>query len=158
MHKHQDPMTGIRILEEQLAEGFVMKRVPFTDDIYMIKDNPFGGLRYTYAKLNKKNVEHLVSFDMNDPLNGKPCFCLYYGTQEHLRNKGLTVKFVEQAIALFKKELPKKFKPFYIEALVEKDIEASLGVATRLFGEKTTSGVCEHTGAKTDIWQVEYAG
>ncbi len=28
MHEHQNPMTGIRILEEQLAEGFVMQRVP----------------------------------------------------------------------------------------------------------------------------------
>jgi hypothetical protein len=158
MHEHQNPMTGIRILEEQLAEGFVMQRVPFTDNIYMIKDHPFGGLRYTYAKLNNKKVEHLVSFDMNEPLNGKPCFCLFYGTKEHLRNQGLTTKFVQQTIELFQKELPKKFKPFYIEALIEQDIDASLGVASYLFGEKTTSGVCERTGAKTDIWQVEYAG
>ncbi|MCC4791168.1 MULTISPECIES: hypothetical protein [Vibrio] len=158
MHEHQDPMTGIRILEEQLAEGFVMKRVPFTDEIYMIKDYPFGGLRYTYAKLDNKKVAHLVSFDMNEPLNGKPCFCLFYGTKEHLRGKGLTSKFVAQTIELFKKDLPKKSKPFYLEALVEQDIKASLGVASRLFGNKTTSGTCELTGAKTDIWQIEYAG
>jgi hypothetical protein len=156
MHEHQNPMTGIRILEEQLAEGFVMKRVPFTDNIYMIKDHPLGGLRYTYAKRDKKKVDHLVSFDMNAPFNGKPCFCLFYGTKEHLRNKGLTVKFIEQTIELFKKELPKKYRPFYIEALIEQDIKESLGVATKLFGEKTTSGVCERTGAATDIWQIEY--
>ncbi|ELB2184150.1 hypothetical protein [Vibrio parahaemolyticus] len=155
MHELQNPMTGIRNLESQLREGFVTRRVPFTDDIHLIKDKALGAARYTFARRHKNEVSQLVTFNGNQPLNGLPCFCLFYGTKEYLRGKGLTVEFVNTSIELLKKQLPKRSKPFYIEAMVEHDNEGSLAVARKLFGEPSDSGVDELTGTPTLIWQTK---
>lgn len=155
MHELQNPMTGISNLESQLKEGFVTRRVPFTDDIHLIKDKAFGEDRYTFVRRKKNEVSQLVTFNGNQPLNGLPCFCLFYGTKEHLRGKGATVEFVNTSIELLKRQLPKKSKPFYIETMVDHDNEASLAVAKKLFGEPCDSGVDELTGIPTIIWQTK---
>lgn len=53
MHELQNPMTGISNLESQLKEGVVTRRVPFTDDIHLIKDKAFGEDRYTFVRRKK---------------------------------------------------------------------------------------------------------
>lgn len=153
MHPAQDPMTGFKTLESAFSQGFRMKRVSFTDDIYYVKDKGLYKNRYTYARLNKLKVQQTVVLDENQPLNGIPCFCLFYGTLENLRGKGNTVAFIEQILTQFKKDLPKSYKEFYIESLIETDNEASLAIASKLFGEHSDEGVDELSGVQTRIWQ-----
>lgn len=154
MNEDQNPMTGFRTLELAFSQGFRMKRVPFTDDIFKEVDMALGAERYTYARLKKLKVQQLVVLNGNQPLNGLPCFCLFYGTLEELRGKGLTVAFVEKILEQFKKDLPKHYgREYYIEALVETDIEASLAIAAKLFGEPSHDGVDELSGMPTRVWQ-----
>lgn len=154
MLEEQNPMTGFRTLEQAFSQGFRMKRVPFTDDIFIEKDIALGAERYTYARLKKLKVQQIVVLNGNQPLNDLPCFCLFYGTLEELRGKGLTVSFIEKVLEQFKKDLHKRYgKEYYIEALIETDNEASLAIAAKLFGEPSHDGVDERSGVPTRVWQ-----
>ena len=154
MHEHQNPMTGFKLLEQAFSSGFRMKKVPGTEDLYLEIDMALGTERYTYARLSGLKVQQLVVLNGNQPLNGLPCFCLFYGTLEELRGKGLTKIFIKKVIEQFKKDLkPKYGKEFYIESLIETDNEASLAVAGKLFGESDHDGIDEDSGVKTRIWQ-----
>jgi len=154
MHEYQNPMTGFKTLELAFSQGFRMRRVPFTQDIFIEKDMALGAERYTYARLKKLKVQQLVVLNGNEPLNGLPCFCLFYGTLEELRGKGLTVEFLKQILEQFKKDLHKRYgKEYYIEALIETSNEASLAIASKLFGEPSHDGVDEFSGEPTRIWQ-----
>ena len=154
MHEDQNPMTGFKTLELAFSQGFRMKRVPFTKNIYIEKDMALGAERYTYARLNKLKVQQIVVLNGNEPLNGLPCFCLFYGTLEELRGKGLTVEFIQQMLEQFKKDLHKRYgKEYYIEALIETDNEPSLAIAAKLFGEPSHDGIDERSGEPTRIWQ-----
>ncbi|PLT24387.1 hypothetical protein [Pseudoalteromonas sp. MelDa3] len=154
MLEEQNPMTGFRTLEQAFSQGFRMKRVPFTDDIFIEKDIALGAERYTYACLKKLKVQQIVVLNGNQPLNDLPCFCLFYGTLEELRGKGLTVSFIEKILEQFKKDLHKRYgKEYYIEALIETDNEASLAIAAKLFGEPSHDGVDERSGVPTRVWQ-----
>jgi len=154
MLEDQNPMTGFRTLEEAFSQGFRMKRVPSTDDIFIEKDMALGAERYTYARLKKLKVQQTVVLNGNQPLNGLPCFCLFYGTLEELRGKGLTVPFIEEILKKFKKDLHKRYgKEYYIEALIETDNDASLAIAAKLFGQPSHDGIDEISGEPTRIWQ-----
>jgi len=157
MNELQNPMTGIKNLEMQMKDGFRTSRVPFTENINFIKDKALGYSRYTYVKLDKMNVEQLVTFNGNEPFDGLPCFCLFYGTKEHLRGKGKTVEFIKEVIEILTKELPRKYKQFYIETIVDHDNLQSLGVAKNLFGESSDKGVDESTGKNTIIWRTKFS-
>jgi len=154
MHELQNPMTGFKTLELAFSQGFRMKRVSFTDDIFVEKDVALGTERFTYARLNKLKVQQTVTLNGNQPLHGLPCFCLFYGTLEELRGKGLTTSFITQMLDQFKKDLHKRYgKEYYIEAHVETDNEASLAIASKLFGEPSDEGVDELSGKTNRIWQ-----
>jgi len=154
MHEDQNPMTGFKTLELAFSQGFRMKPVPSTDDIFLEKDIALGTERYTYARLKALKVQQLVVLNGNEPLNGLPCFCLFYGTLEELRGKGLTVPFIKQILQQFEKDLHKRYgNEYYVEALIETDNEASLAVAAKLFGESSHDGVDETSGIPTRIWQ-----
>jgi hypothetical protein len=154
MLEDQNPMTGFRTLEQAFAQGFRMKRVPFTDDIFIEKDMTLGSERYTYARLDKLKVLQTVVLNGNQPLNGLPCFCLFYGTLENLRGQGLTASFITKILEHFKKDLNKRYgKEYYVEALIETDNEASLAIAAKLFGKPSHDGIEELSGVPTRIWQ-----
>jgi hypothetical protein len=158
MLEDQNPMTGFKTLEQAFSQGFRMKSVPATDDIFIEKDMALGAERYTYARLNKLKVQQMIVLNGNQPLNGLPCFCLFYGTLEELRGKGLTVSFIDEILKLFKKDLDTRYgKEYYIEALIETDNEASLAIAAKLFGEPSHDGIDELSGVPTRIWQYKVA-
>lgn len=156
MHPDQNPMTGFKTLELAFSQGFRMKRVSFTQNTYFVKDNGSYKKRYTYARLDGLKVLQTVVLDENQPIDGVPCFCLFYGTLEELRGKGNTQKFIEQILEQFQKDLPRSYKEFYIEALIETDNEASLAIASKLFGEPSHEGVDEYSDVPTRIWQTKY--
>jgi hypothetical protein len=154
MHEDQNPMTGFKTLELAFSQGFRMRRVPFTDDIFIEKDMALGAERYTYARLKKLKVLQTVVLNGNETLNGLPCFCLFYGTLEELRGQGLTVPFIEKILEQFKKDLHKRYgREYYIEALIETDNEPSLSIAAKLFGESSHDGIDERSGMPTRVWQ-----
>ena len=154
MHEDQNPMTGFKTLESAFSQGFRMKRVPFTDDIFIEKDMALGAERYTYARLNNLKVLQIVVLNGNQPLNGLPCFCLFYGTLEELRGQGLTGYFIKKILEQFKKDLHKRYgREYYIETLIETDNEASLAIAAKLFGQSSHDGLDEHSGIPTRVWQ-----
>tara|TARA_Y100001936_G_scaffold238943_1_gene271330 strand:- start:993 stop:1478 length:486 start_codon:yes stop_codon:yes gene_type:complete len=154
LHVAQDPMTGFKTLEQAFATGWRMTRVPFTSDVFYEKDMALGAERFTYAKLNKLKVQQLVVLNGNQPLNGLPCFCLFYGTLEALRGKGLTIPFVKKCLEQFKKDLHKRYgRELYIEAFVETDNEPSIAVCRSLFGEPVKTATDQSTGQLNHIWQ-----
>lgn len=156
MKIEQDPMTGFKTLELAFSQGFRMSRVPFTDDIYFTLDKALGADRYTYARLNGKKVLQTVVLNGNEPLNGLPCFCLFYGTLEALRGSGVTLPFIEFVLNQFKKDLPRKVKSYYIETIVDNDNYPSLSIAEKLFGTKSHEGIDSHSQQKTIIWQKKF--
>ena len=155
LHLDQDPMTGFKTLELAFSQGFRMKRVSFTKDIYFVKDKGLYKNRYTYARLDGLKVLQTVVLDENQPLDGLPCFCLFYGTLEGLRGQGNTISFIEKILEQFKQDLPWVYKEFYIESLIEIDNKASLAISEKLFGELNNEGVDEKTGIPTRIWQIK---
>lgn len=156
MHEHQNPMTGFKLLEQAFSQGFRMRPVPGTEDLFLEIDNGLRSERYTYARLKGLKVQQLVVLDENEPLNGLPCFCLFYGTLESLREQGLTKPFIRQCLDQFKKDLRRHYGPrYYIESLIETDNEPSLAIAKKLFGEPSGEGVDEISGVPTKIWQFE---
>jgi len=153
LHPDQDPMTGFKTLELAFSQGFRMKRVSFTKDIYYVKDKGVYNDRHTYARLDGLKVQQMVVLDANQPLNGLPCFGLFYGTLEELRGQGNTVLFIQKILEQFKKDLPRRCKEYYVESLIETDNEASLAISAKLFGEPSHDGVDEKSGIPTRIWQ-----
>ncbi|MFM2483516.1 hypothetical protein [Celerinatantimonas yamalensis] len=156
MHPDQDPMTGFKTLELAFSHGFRMRRVSFTNDIFYVKDKGIYNNRYTYARLDGLKVQQIVVLDENQPLKGLPCFCLFYGTLEELRGQRNTVPFIEQILEQFKKDLPRRYKEFYIESLIEADNDASLAIAAKLFGKPSHDGADERSGIPTKIWQEKF--
>lgn len=155
MDYYQNPMTGFTTLEQAFSKGFRMKRVPFTKDIHFVRDEALGYYRYTYARLNKLKVLQTVVLNGKQELNNLPCFGLFYGTLENLRGTGVTVPFIEKSLTEFKKNISKKFSEFYIETSIDISNEASLAVATKLFGEPTVDSVDERTGEAIRVWQTK---
>lgn len=154
MHEHQNPMTGFKLLEQAFQQGFRMRPVPGIQDLFLEIDQGLRTKRYTYARLEDLKVQQLVVLDENEPLNGLPCFCLFYGTLESLRGKGLTAPFIRQCLDQFVKDLPPRYGAnYYIESLIEVDNEPSLAIAKKLFGEPSHDGADELSGASTRIWQ-----
>ncbi|MGL5813213.1 MAG: hypothetical protein ACRCYW_07780 [Aeromonas sp.] len=153
MRKEQDPMTGFKTLELAFSQGFRMQRIPFNEDFFFTRDKTFNTCRYTYAKLDKLKVLQTVVLHENEPLNGFPCYCLFYGTLPELRGKGLTAPFVKKAIEQFTKDLPRRIHEFYIETIVDIDNTPSLSIASKLFGDASHDGVDKSTGSPSRIWQ-----
>ena len=56
----------------------------------------------------------------------------------------------------FKKDLPRSYKEFYIETLIEVDNEASLAIAAKLFGEPSNEGVDKKSGITNRVWQTKF--
>ncbi len=155
MHELQNPMTGFKTLEQAFAQGFRMKKISKLKDIYIEKDIALGTDRYTYARLIKLKVLQTVVLNENEPLNGKPCFCLFYGTLEKLRGTGVTVPYIKKVLNHFKDNLPKKIDEYYLETFVDLKNAPSLSVATKLFGEPSHEGTDELTGEETKVWQTK---
>lgn len=154
MHEHQNPMTGFKLLEQAFSQGFRMRSVSGVKDFFVEIDQGLRSERYTYARLDGLKVQQLVVLDENEPLNGLPCFCLFYGTLEEIRGQGLTAPFIRQCLDQFKKDLrPRYGRSYYIESLIETDNSPSLAVARKLFGEHSHEGIDETSGASTKIWQ-----
>lgn len=154
MHEHQNPMTGFKLLEQAFSQGFRMRPVSGTKDLFVEIDQGLRSERFTYARLKGLKVQQLVVLDENEPLNGFPCFCLFYGTLESLRGQGLTSPFIRQCLDQFKKDLrPHYGSRYYIESLIETDNEPSLAIARKLFGEPSHDGVDQISGITTRIWQ-----
>lgn len=154
MHEHQNPMTGFKLLEQAFSQGFRMRPVSGTQDLFVEIDQGLRSERFTYARLKGLKVQQLVVLDENEPLNTLPCFCLFYGTLESLRGQGLTSPFIRQCLDQFKKDLrPHYGRNYYIESLIETDNEPSLAIAGKLFGEPSHDGVDQISGTTTRIWQ-----
>jgi hypothetical protein len=154
MHEHQNPMTGFKLLEQAFSQGFRMRPVPRLEGIFVEIDQGLRSERYTYARLNGLKVQQLVVLDENEPLNGLPCFCLFYGTLENLRGQGLTAPFVRKCLDQFKKDLrPHHGRNYYIESLIETGNAPSLALARKLFGDPSHDGVDQMSGHPTRIWQ-----
>jgi hypothetical protein len=150
----QDPMTGFKTLEQAFRNGWRMKRVPFTEGLFFEKDIALGAERFTYANLVKLKVQQIVVLNGNEPLNGLPCFGLFYGTLESLRGAGLTIPFVKLCLEQFYKDLHKTYcREFYIEALVEVDNFPSIAICKHLFGEPAETATDSNTGQTNHVWQ-----
>ncbi|MCH5050819.1 MULTISPECIES: hypothetical protein [Pectobacterium] len=156
MQHDQDPMTGFKTLELAFSQGFQMSRVPFMSGVYFTKDKALGSDRYTYAVLDNKKVRQTVVLNGNEPLNNLPCFCLFYGTHEELRGTGVTVPFIEKILERFKLDLPRRYREYYIETIVDIDNEPSLAVAAKIFGTPDHDGIDQLSGQATRIWQKKY--
>lgn len=154
MNELQNPMTGFKLLEQAFSEGFRMRQISGSKDVYIEIDQGLIGMRYTYARLEGLKVQQLAVLDQVQPLNGLPCFSLFYGTLEELRGKGLTPPFIEYVLKQFAKDLHANYgNQYYIESLIETNNEASLTIAKKIFGEPSNDGVDEESGIPTRIWQ-----
>ena len=154
MNDLQNPMTGFKLLEQAFSQGFRMRHIPETEDIYIEIDKGLTGQRYTFARLKELKVQQLVVLDENQPLHGLPCFGLFYGTLKELRGKGLTTQFIQNVLELFKKDLHTTYgENYYIESLVETENKPSLAISKKLFGESDHDGVDEESRIPTRIWQ-----
>ena len=152
MNVLQNPMTGFKLLEEAFSQGFRMRHI--SKDIYIVIDKGVMGQRYTYARLNGFKVQQLVVFDEVQPLKGLPCFSLFYGTLEELRNNGITLTFIKDILIQLKKDLhPNYGECYYIESLIEINNKPSLAIAKKIFGKFSLDGIDEESKIPTRIWQ-----
>ncbi|CCG85872.1 hypothetical protein [Erwinia piriflorinigrans] len=113
--------------------------------------------RYIHAVLENKKVRQTVVLKGNESLDGLPFFCLFYGTHEELRGTGVTVPFIEKILDRFRHDLPCRSQEYYIETIVDTDNEASLAVASKIFGKADHDGIDQLSGQATRIWQKKYS-
>ena len=103
-------------------------------------DRQKRNLRLTYARRQARRIVALVVLVPGPPLEGRPCFGIGYATVPELRRRGIAKELVRAAIAEMRNGFaPTGMLPFWIEAIIGVDNEASQRVA-----EVTISSHGEH--------------
>jgi hypothetical protein len=128
-----DPSDAMISFQQGLAAGEIpLQKGALDPDIFVHLDRPNGLTRFTYVRLNHQTVVALVMFVITDPLDGIPCFQIGYAVPEAYRGQGYAKSIVKAGIAELKNGLSRAHPagaPFYVEAVVGIDNEASKRVA-----------------------------
>lgn len=137
-----DPHIGFLSFQKALRKGII--NPVFCEghpELYVMHDEPEGGEpRLTYAFISGKVAKAYAVYIMAEALEGKPCLCLGYATDELYRNQGLATEIVKVSMEELRKAIaPQLREPgFYVEAIIGLDNLASQKVAARTLGGDPT--------------------
>ena len=129
-----DPMDALNGLQVALSDRTVeLKPCDLHPEIGVLLDQPNGIPRFTYAQVKGNKVQAIVLFAMVEPVKGLPCFHLGYAVTESMRNQGIGIRILQQAIdELINGMCRNRIKEFYLEAIVSTENVASNKIAKRL--------------------------
>ncbi|NQY89903.1 MAG: hypothetical protein HRT51_19605 [Colwellia sp.] len=151
MIKEQDPMTGMKGLQDAILNGYAMDRVvsgTAKDGVRFCSD--VGGKRLTYATIKRKKVQSYIAFSAGDGLHkNEICFGIFYAVPVKMRGK----KLMEQLYSIAVKDMKNSLnKNFYVEAIVDQNNSASNHVAKKLFGPVQKSSIDQLSGEPVNAY------
>ena len=141
-------MDALVLLQRALDDGDVrMSPCELHPDLAVIRDEPNGVMRITYAVVSNGKVQVVVLFVLTDPIDGHPCLQLGCAVLEARRGKGLATQTVSKAIQELRNGLSRNgVQRFYIEAIVSTENTPSNKLAHRLLSDSPETGTDNLSG------------
>jgi RimJ/RimL family protein N-acetyltransferase len=132
-----DPSNALRSFQQALLRGETQLKRGFLDrDLYVQFDEPEGGSRFTYVRMQGRTVTAFVEFVLCDPIEGVPCFGIGYAVPEAYRSQGRAKEAIGAAISEMQNGLGRIGIPaFYVEAMIGADNKASQRVAEQVISD-----------------------
>lgn len=132
-----DPSHALESFQQALLHGEIQLQPGVLDrDIYVYVDQPKGGSRLTYVRLEGTTVTAFVEFAPCEPIEGTPCFSIGYAVPEAYRNQGRAKDAIRAAISEMQRGLSRiGMSVFYLEAIVEADNKPSQRVAEQVISD-----------------------
>lgn len=132
-----NPMDALPSFQLGVMTGEIwLERGQIDRNVHAYLDDPEGGSRrWSYARLDGKEVTSLAILTRADPYEGKHCLQIGYAVPEHLRGEGRGKDIAQAAINEARYGMARAgVKAFYVEAIVGAENIASQRVASSLFG------------------------
>lgn len=139
-----DPLEALLSFQRALAGRKISPaRGDLDPTILVLKDDPNGLLRLTYARVRAGRVTALVNFVVADPVEpGVPCFNMGYAVHKDLRGQGRAKELVTAAIAELQNGLARNgVRSFHVEAIVGTDNVESQHVAAATVSGHAQPGI-----------------
>lgn len=142
-----DMMQTLTGFDEANRQGLVeTQRTKIDNRVLVHADKPEGTPRWTYARMKGASVTAVAVLAIVDPVQGVPCLHLGYAVREDQRMKGLAKHLANTAIEEFRTQMASRgMNDFFVEAIVEKDNLASIGVARHVLNVEPTDAMDEFT-------------
>jgi hypothetical protein len=131
-----DMMESLKSLQDALNNGeiFQIQTCALNKHYKVILDQPLGNTRFSYAKMEKGQVQAFSVFVQADHINGVPCFNIGYAVQPKYRGKGLAIEAVNVGVEELKNGLGRAgVKEFYVESVIDATNIPSIKVSEKLF-------------------------
>lgn len=148
MAKMTDPMDALRSFQKTYSAGILqVQRGDLYNSLVVHLDHPNGQPRFSYAKVEGRNVTAFAMLVLVEPLDGKACFHLGYAVPEKHRGKGLAKSTVQAAIAELQAGMSRSgVKSFIVETVVGTDNVSSQHVAAATLTDRPEEITDEFSG------------
>ncbi len=155
MIKEQDPMNGLKGLQNAIDNGYQMDKVitgTSKSGVRFCRD--MNGKRLTFAKVRKNKVQSFLAFSIGGGLyESEIWFGIYYAVPVHLRGKNRMEKLYSIAIKDIRKSINNNF---YVEAIVDQDNDASNYIAKKLLSGVIKQSVDKLSGIPINAYYKLY--
>lgn len=142
-----DPSSAMQSLQQELTRGLRLESCVVAPNLRMIKDQPGGEHRFTYALMAQGMIHAYCAFVTAGRIDGVLCFSIGYAVPPQFRNQGLAAKIIEDSIRELSSGLRRAgIGKFYVEAMVGKDNIASQKVAARVISRDPKEVIDQHSG------------
>lgn len=129
------------------AKLIAPKRCELYDDLYVLQDSAGGEARITYAKIVGGKAQALVAYVPVEPNEGCPCFNVGYAVDPAHRSRGLGNMVLGQSLNELQNGLSRySSEPYFVEAVVAVDNDASNKLAAKHISAQPTPIVCQVSG------------
>jgi hypothetical protein len=135
--KMTDPSHALESFQQALLHGGIQLQPGVLDrEIHVSFDQPNGGSRFTYVRLEGTTVTAFVELAPCEPIDGTPCFSIGYAVPQAYRNQGRAKDAIRAALSEMQHGLGRiGLSVFYVEAIVEADNKPSQRVAEQVISD-----------------------
>jgi hypothetical protein len=132
-----DPSQAMQSFQQALRHGGIQLQPGVLDsEIYVYFDQPNGGSRFTYVRLEGTTVTAFVEFAQCEAIEGTLCFGIGYAVPEAYRNRGGAKDAIRAAVSEMQHGLGRiGLSAFYVEAIVGADNKPSQRVAEQVISD-----------------------
>jgi hypothetical protein len=143
-----DPQDILDSFQHFLSQGHIWLQPSALDkDLHVHTDNPNGGARVTYVRLESKAVSAFFCFGPDASLDGTPCFNIVFATPPAFRGHGRAKDIVRAALAEMGNGFGRRgVASFYVQAIIGADNKAAQAVAAETLSDSPTPVTDDATG------------
>lgn len=154
MSSMADPMDSLVGLQQAINNGFPTMAATLNPTLRVVADKPLGVPRYTYARIEDRQVKAIAMLVLVEPIDGVLTYSIGYAVHEGFRNQGWGLEIAEQAIDEFRNGVSRhNIKQFYVEAVVSPENLASKALAAKLFQEPPRQSVEDESGEPALVYK-----